>query len=526
MNLARYIPKDFNDGIIEVFPGIFQKTFILPQINYDFFEDKEKSFSTEILERLPEEIAPAYKIQLSIKKSINPINPSMYFRGDKFDYLRKEFNDSLKAEQLSPYKKEAAITISLKAANIEKAKLLMNVFYNFLDSRMPGVKADINPVIDIFKQATVHPAYFISRGQYGKLLRIKNFPENKELLTDCLKANCEMMLLMNLQKTSVLMASGYAVLFADSLQRLEYQEEVLKRFAKEGNFIVKAPYWNQKKAILDACLLGKDPIWDAEEIGPYQIMNLFSYETNCDFTGIYYGKTINGNESVMSNIKSNRPGVNWIFGTGGAGNSLSVKNEALQVFLTTQDNIVLFSLHKDYRTMTQLFDGQVIDLTQKENKIQDIVNAKNRVLAIEASYIMSQDMPAILTAIRDFVIRNQQHRTWIYLDDLDFVKPSVVTKHLEMLVQQGCPVTCVLKNAEEFLNDETALALIKDSPLVQLNSLDRFGIKTPAMINAFHLTPYEEKFLENLNVQNALLISSGKRIFFKKKFVKLHERKK
>lgn len=76
--------------------------------------------------------------------------------------------------------------------------------------------------------------------------------------------------------------------------------------------------------------------------------------------GMYYGQNATSHNLIMFNRNSSDNGNGWILGTPGSGKSFSAKREMANVFLNTNDDILIIDPEREYSPLVKAFDGSIV----------------------------------------------------------------------------------------------------------------------------------------------------------------------
>lgn len=118
-----------NDGIIETTPGVFTKSYFLDDINYQIAQETEQEEMFIRYGELLNSFDASVKFQITINnKNINQEhfikNTLIDEKGDKFDELRREYNDMLlkkMSEGRNNMVREKYLTVSIEADSVDDA---------------------------------------------------------------------------------------------------------------------------------------------------------------------------------------------------------------------------------------------------------------------------------------------------------------------------------------------------------------------------------------------------------------------
>ena len=76
--------------------------------------------------------------------------------------------------------------------------------------------------------------------------------------------------------------------------------------------------------------------------------------------GMYYGQNATSHNLIIFNRNSSQNGNGWILGTPGSGKSFSAKREMANVFLNTNDDILIIDPEREYSPLVKAFGGSIV----------------------------------------------------------------------------------------------------------------------------------------------------------------------
>ena len=83
--------------------------------------------------------------------------------------------------------------------------------------------------------------------------------------------------------------------------------------------------------------------------------------------GVYYGKNQTSRNMIKFNRKSLKNGSGWILGIPGGGKSFAAKGEIDDIFLRTEDDIIIIDPESEYSELAKGFGGEVIEISTVSN---------------------------------------------------------------------------------------------------------------------------------------------------------------
>lgn len=90
------------------------------------------------------------------------------------------------------------------------------------------------------------------------------------------------------------------------------------------------------------------------------IFNPFDVQELIQKEGMYYGQNASSHNLILYNRKSADNGNGWILGTPGSGKSFSAKREMSNVFLNTDDDILVIDPEREYSPLVKAFNGEIV----------------------------------------------------------------------------------------------------------------------------------------------------------------------
>ncbi len=148
-------------------------------------------------------------------------------------------------------------------------------------------------------------------------------------------------------KAGMIQASGVAQKYNCALKRLDYQQE---------------------QGLMSSLALGTNQI-EIERGLTTSSTAIFVPFTTCELfqegEALYYGLNALSNNLIMANRKTLKNPNGLFLGTPGSGKSFSAKREIVNVFLLTEDDIIIADPENEYGPLVQQFgsQGQVIDIS-------------------------------------------------------------------------------------------------------------------------------------------------------------------
>lgn len=157
--------------------------------------------------------------------------------------------------------------------------------------------------------------------------------------------------------------------YASSKKTLKLQAERLKRIANKNNCKILSLDYLQEDALGSSLILGKNTIPVNRILTTSATAVFVPFTTRELFEmGTYYGLNALSNNMIMCDRKKLKNPNGLILGTPGAGKSFSVKREILDVFLKTQDDIIICDPEGEYYPLVDHLNGQVIRISSASDQ--------------------------------------------------------------------------------------------------------------------------------------------------------------
>ena len=157
--------------------------------------------------------------------------------------------------------------------------------------------------------------------------------------------------------------------YAQSKKELDLQSERLKRIANKNNCKIIPLDHQQEEALGSSLILGSNSIEINRIITTSATAAFFPFTTRELFEkGTYYGLNALSNNMIMCDRKNLKNPNGLFLGTPGSGKSMSTKREILDIFLTTEDDIIICDPEGEYFPLVSALDGQVIEISSDSNQ--------------------------------------------------------------------------------------------------------------------------------------------------------------
>ena len=256
--------------------------------------------------------------------------------------LAPELTDRLLADLLDL---NDAVTVNLHIQSIDQAQAIRNIKRKMSDLQKMTIEEQKKAVRSGYDMDII-PTDLATYGE-----------EAKNLLQDLQSRNERMFLVTVLVENiaakrqklfnDIFAASGVAQKYNCALKRLDYQQE---------------------QGLMSSLALGTNQI-EIERGLTTSSTAIFVPFTTCELFQegevLYYGLNALSNNLIMANRKTLKNPNGLFLGTPGSGKSFSAKREIVNVFLLTEDDIIIADPENEYGPLVQQFgsQGQVIDIS-------------------------------------------------------------------------------------------------------------------------------------------------------------------
>ena len=305
-------------------------------------------------ERLRFDWSQLPKTGLSTKDFISPSGLSFSENGKTFrvgeyagavsflQILAPELTDRLLAEFLNM---NDTVTVILHIQSIDQAQAIKNIKRKMSDLQKMTIEEQKKAVRSGYDMDII-PTDLATYGE-----------DAKNLLQDLQSRNERMFLVTMLVEN-----------LAPTRRKLNGDIFSTSGIAQKYNCALKRLDWQQEQGLMSSLALGQNLI-EIERGLTTSSTAIFVPFTTCelfqDGEALYYGLNAVSNNLIMANRKSLKNPNGLFLGTPGSGKSFSAKREIVNVFLLTEDDIIIADPENEYGPLVERFgaQGQVIDIS-------------------------------------------------------------------------------------------------------------------------------------------------------------------
>ena len=185
---------------------------------------------------------------------------------------------------------------------------------------------------------------------------------------------------------------------APTRQRLENDVFTVSGIAQKYNCAIKRLDWQQEQAFVSSLVLGYNDIEIQRGMTTSStaiFIPFMTRELRMDGQALYYGMNALSHNVIMADRKKLKSANGLFLGSTGSGKSFAAKRELINVFLATNDRIVVVDPMGEYAPLVKRLGGQVIEIAPDSPNhinpmdIQMGVNDEDSPLSMKADFLLS-----------------------------------------------------------------------------------------------------------------------------------------
>ena len=286
--------------------------------------------------------------------------------------LASELSDKLLAEILEL---DAELTVTMHVQTVDQLKAIKTV---------KGKISDIGRMKVEEQKKAVRAGYDMDILPPDLITFSK---DAAELLSDLQSRNERMFLL-----------TFTIVNLAPTRQRLENDVFTVSGIAQKYNCAIKRLDWQQEQAFVSSLVLGYNGIEIQRGMTTSStaiFIPFMTRELRMDGQALYYGMNALSHNVIMADRKKLKSANGLYLGSTGSGKSFAAKRELINVFLATNDRIVVVDPMGEYAPLVKRLGGQVIEIAPDSPNyinpmdIQMGVNDEDSPLSMKADFLLS-----------------------------------------------------------------------------------------------------------------------------------------
>ena len=286
--------------------------------------------------------------------------------------LASELSDKLLAEILEL---DAELTVTMHVQTVDQLKAIKTV---------KGKISDIGRMKVEEQKKAVRAGYDMDILPPDLITFSK---DAAELLSDLQSRNERMFLL-----------TFTIVNLAPTRQRLENDVFTVSGIAQKYNCAIKRLDWQQEQAFVSSLVLGYNGIEIQRGMTTSStaiFIPFMTRELRMDGQALYYGMNALSHNVIMADRKKLKSANGLYLGSTGSGKSFAAKRELINVFLATNDRIVVVDPMGEYAPLVKRLGGQVIEIAPDSPNhinpmdIQMGVTDEDSPLSMKADFLLS-----------------------------------------------------------------------------------------------------------------------------------------
>ena len=286
--------------------------------------------------------------------------------------MASELSDKLLAEILEL---DAEMTVTLHIQTVDQLK---------------AIKTIKGKISDIDKMRVEEQKKAVRSGYDMEILPpdlITFSKDAMELLSDLQSRNERMFLL-----------TFTVVNIAPTRQRLENDVFTISGIAQKYNCALKRLDWQQEQGFVSSLALGYNGIEIQRGMTTSStaiFVPFMTRELRMGGQALYYGMNALSGNVIMADRKKLKSANGLYLGSTGSGKSFSAKRELINVFLATQDRIIIVDPMGEYAPLVRRLGGQVIEIAPDSPhhispmELQMNINDEESPLSMKADFLLS-----------------------------------------------------------------------------------------------------------------------------------------
>ena len=286
--------------------------------------------------------------------------------------MASELSDKLLAEILEL---DAELTVTMHVQTVDQLK---------------AIKTVKGKISDIGKMKVEEQRKAVRAGYDPDILPpdlITFSKDAAELLSDLQSRNERMFLL-----------TFTVVNLAPTRQRLENDIFTVGGIAQKYNCALKRLDWQQEQGFVSSLALGYNGIEIQRGMTTSStaiFIPFMTRELRMDGQALYYGMNALSNNVIMADRKKLKSANGMYLGSTGSGKSFAAKRELINVFLATNDRIIVVDPMGEYAPLVRRLGGQVIEIAPDSPHhispmdLQMNINDEDSPLSMKADFLLS-----------------------------------------------------------------------------------------------------------------------------------------
>ena len=185
---------------------------------------------------------------------------------------------------------------------------------------------------------------------------------------------------------------------APTKQQLENEVFAVAGIAQKYNCALKRLDWQQEQGFVSSLVLGHNEVEIQRGMTTSAtaiFIPFMTRELRMDGQALYYGMNALSHNVIMADRKKLKSANGLYLGSTGSGKSFSAKRELINVFLTTQDRIIVVDPMGEYASLVKRLGGQVIEIAPDSPhhispmELQMSIGDEESPLSMKADFLLS-----------------------------------------------------------------------------------------------------------------------------------------
>ena len=185
---------------------------------------------------------------------------------------------------------------------------------------------------------------------------------------------------------------------APTKQQLENEVFTVAGIAQKYNCALKRLDWQQEQGFVSSLVLGHNEVEIQRGMTTSAtaiFIPFMTRELRMDGQALYYGMNALSHNVIMADRKKLKSANGLYLGSTGSGKSFSAKRELINVFLTTQDRIIVVDPMGEYAPLVKRLGGQVIEIAPDSPhhispmELQMSIGDEESPLSMKADFLLS-----------------------------------------------------------------------------------------------------------------------------------------
>ena len=185
---------------------------------------------------------------------------------------------------------------------------------------------------------------------------------------------------------------------APTKQQLENEVFAVAGIAQKYNCALKRLNWQQEQGFVSSLVLGHNEVEIQRGMTTSAtaiFIPFMTRELRMDGQALYYGMNALSHNVIMADRKKLKSANGLYLGSTGSGKSFSAKRELINVFLTTQDRIIVVDPMGEYAPLVKRLGGQVIEIAPDSPhhispmELQMSIGDEESPLSMKADFLLS-----------------------------------------------------------------------------------------------------------------------------------------